>query len=197
MLSEESGLDRADDRDVVVVLDPLDGSTNAAAACPGSPPACAPSTPTGPRAALVVDLANGRTFDAVRGGGAAVDGVPIRAVRRAPTLGEAVVGLSGCPHGRSAGSSSGPSAPPPSTCARWPRARSTRYVDCSATAHGPWDYLGGLLVCREAGAVVADALGRELVGARPPRPPHPGGRRHPPPARRRWRPAAATLADAT
>ena len=37
------------------------------------------------------------------------------------------------------------------------------YVDCSVDAHGSWDYLGGLLVCREAGASVADAHGRELV----------------------------------
>ena len=37
------------------------------------------------------------------------------------------------------------------------------YIDCSASAHGPWDYLGGLLVCAEAGAVVADATGAELV----------------------------------
>jgi fructose-1,6-bisphosphatase/inositol monophosphatase family enzyme len=26
-----------------------------------------------------------------------------------------------------------------------------------------WDYLGGLLVCREAGAAVEDAAGRDLV----------------------------------
>ena len=37
------------------------------------------------------------------------------------------------------------------------------FIDCSPSAHGVWDYLGGLLVCREAGAVVADGLGRELV----------------------------------
>src|SRR5947199_225704 len=35
------------------------------------------------------------------------------------------------------------------------------YVDCSHDAHGPWDYLGGALVCREAGAVVTDAHGRD------------------------------------
>ena len=29
--------------------------------------------------------------------------------------------------------------------------------------HAPWDYLGGLLICREAGAEVVDAAGRELV----------------------------------
>jgi fructose-1,6-bisphosphatase/inositol monophosphatase family enzyme len=30
-------------------------------------------------------------------------------------------------------------------------------------AHGSWDYLGGLLICMEAGAPVADAAGRGLV----------------------------------
>ena len=37
------------------------------------------------------------------------------------------------------------------------------YVDCSADAHGSWDYLGGMLVCLEAGASVVDAQGRDLV----------------------------------
>ena len=45
----------------------------------------------------------------------------------------------------------------------WPPGSST----CSSTALrgslAPWDYLGGVLVCREAGAVVEDALGRDLV----------------------------------
>ena len=37
------------------------------------------------------------------------------------------------------------------------------FVDCLPPAHGPWDYLGGMLVCREAGAPVGDAYGDELV----------------------------------
>jgi myo-inositol-1(or 4)-monophosphatase len=37
------------------------------------------------------------------------------------------------------------------------------YVDFSRDAHSPWDYLGGLLVCQEAGAVVAEPWGRQLV----------------------------------
>jgi myo-inositol-1(or 4)-monophosphatase len=37
------------------------------------------------------------------------------------------------------------------------------YLDCSHDAHGPWDYLGGLLVCREAGVTIGDAHGRDLV----------------------------------
>ena len=37
------------------------------------------------------------------------------------------------------------------------------YVDMSVDAHGVWDYLAATLVCAEAGAVVVDAMGRELV----------------------------------
>jgi fructose-1,6-bisphosphatase/inositol monophosphatase family enzyme len=37
------------------------------------------------------------------------------------------------------------------------------YVDCVHDAHGSWDYLGGLLICTEAGASVVDAEGRDLV----------------------------------
>jgi fructose-1,6-bisphosphatase/inositol monophosphatase family enzyme len=29
--------------------------------------------------------------------------------------------------------------------------------------HAPWDYMGGLLICREAGAELVDAAARELV----------------------------------
>jgi len=29
----------------------------------------------------------------------------------------------------------------------------------------PWDYLGGVLICREAGATVRDVRGEELVTA--------------------------------
>jgi fructose-1,6-bisphosphatase/inositol monophosphatase family enzyme len=37
------------------------------------------------------------------------------------------------------------------------------FVDCGTMSLAPWDYLGGLLVCTEAGAVVAEAFGRDLV----------------------------------
>ena len=40
---------------------------------------------------------------------------------------------------------------------------STPTSTAASDAHGPWDYLGGVLVCREAGALVADAAGRDLV----------------------------------
>jgi fructose-1,6-bisphosphatase/inositol monophosphatase family enzyme len=37
------------------------------------------------------------------------------------------------------------------------------FVDMSPDAHGVWDYLGAVLVVREAGGVVVDAVGRDLV----------------------------------
>jgi fructose-1,6-bisphosphatase/inositol monophosphatase family enzyme len=37
------------------------------------------------------------------------------------------------------------------------------FVDMSPDAHGVWDYVGALLVVQEAGGVVVDALGRDLV----------------------------------
>jgi fructose-1,6-bisphosphatase/inositol monophosphatase family enzyme len=37
------------------------------------------------------------------------------------------------------------------------------YLDNTPGIHGPWDYLGGLLVLTEAGGVMEDIEGRELV----------------------------------
>ena len=37
------------------------------------------------------------------------------------------------------------------------------YVDTLERLHGPWDYLGALLVCTEAGVPVGDAYGDDLV----------------------------------
>jgi fructose-1,6-bisphosphatase/inositol monophosphatase family enzyme len=41
------------------------------------------------------------------------------------------------------------------------------YVDCddrsAEGAHGVWDYLASVLICREAGAPVVDLQGRDLV----------------------------------
>jgi fructose-1,6-bisphosphatase/inositol monophosphatase family enzyme len=161
VLSEETGL-RGADRDLVVVLDPLDGSTNASRGIPWFATSLCAVDADGPRAALVVDLPHGRTFTAVRGAGASVDGVPL-ATSGCTDPAEAVVGISGLPSRplgwrqfRTLGAAA------LDLCAV---AEGTLdgFVDCSSSAHGVWDYLGGALVCAEAGAVVADALGRDLV----------------------------------
>lgn len=161
VLSEETGRHHPE-RPTTVVVDPLDGSTNADRGIPWFATSLCAVDADGPVGAVVVDLARGVRYEAVRGGGARRDGRPIVPSGRA-VLDDAVVGLSGWP-GRHLG---------------WRQFRALGaaaldlcavadgtldgYVDCSVDAHGSWDYLGGWLVCREAGAAVADAHGRELV----------------------------------
>lgn len=161
VLSEESGLHHAE-REVVVVLDPLDGSTNAWRGIPWFATSACAVDRDGPRAAVVAHQAGGPRFEAVRGGGASRDGEPIRP-SACGRMADAVVGLSGLP----------------SRHLGWAQFRALgaaaldlcavasgvldAYLDCSVDAHGTWDYLGGLLVCREAGAVVEDLHDRDLV----------------------------------
>jgi fructose-1,6-bisphosphatase/inositol monophosphatase family enzyme len=160
-MSEESGLHHGD-RELVVVLDPLDGSTNASRGLPWYATSLCAVDGDGARAALVVDQASGLRFEASRGGGARVDGEPL-VPSSCETVGEAIVGLSGYPptwfgwkQFRALG------ALALDLCAV-AGGRLDGYVDCSPSAHGAWDYLGGMLVCHEAGAPVADAWDRDLV----------------------------------
>jgi myo-inositol-1(or 4)-monophosphatase len=161
VLSEESGLQRASSP-LLVVVDPLDGSTNAERGLPWFATSLCAVDSDGPLAALVVNLVSGQRFSAVRGGGALRDGAPISS-SSCTSLADAFVGLSGLPP-RHLG---------------WRQFRCygaaaldlcavacgvlDAFIDCSPSAHGVWDYLGGLLICQEAGAVVADAHGRDLL----------------------------------
>ncbi len=161
VLSEESG-EHGLDRPVVVVIDPLDGSTNAAHGLPWYATSLCAVDAEGPRAALVRNLVSGRCYEAVRGSGATVDGAAL-APSPSRALADSLVGLSGLPP-RHLG---------------WRQFRALGavaldlcavadgtidgFIDCSPDAHGVWDYLGALLVCREAGAPVVDAHDRELV----------------------------------
>jgi fructose-1,6-bisphosphatase/inositol monophosphatase family enzyme len=161
VLSEESGR-HGRDGDIVVVLDPLDGSTNASRGIPWFAASLCAVDRNGPCAAVVAHLVSGARFEAVRGGGARLDGRPIHPTDCA-SLAQAIVGLSGYPRRylgwyqyRALG------AVALDLCAV-ASGQLDAYVDCSPSAHGPWDYLGGLLVCREAGALVVDAEDRDLV----------------------------------
>ena len=161
VLSEESGLHEPG-RSLLAVLDPLDGSTNASRGIPWFATSVCVLDADGPVAAVVVNQASAVCYQATRGGGATRDGRPVRPSGE-EHLGAAIVGLSGYPPAylgwkqyRALG------AVALDLCAV---ADGTLdgYVDAARSAHGPWDYLGGLLVCHEAGASVADALGRDLV----------------------------------
>jgi fructose-1,6-bisphosphatase/inositol monophosphatase family enzyme len=164
VLSEESGLVPADidGVDVVVIVDPLDGSTNADRGLPWYATSLCAVDAVGPVAAVVADLSRDVRFEATRGGGARRSGGAV-APSACTRVGDAIVGLSGWPpvhFGWDQYRSFGAAAL--DLCAVAAGVLDG-YVDCSPDAHGPWDYLGAVLVCQEAGAVVVVALGRELA----------------------------------
>jgi len=162
VLSEESGLSEPSiDGMPVIVVDPLDGSTNASRGLPWYATSLCAVDLDGPLAAVVVDLVSGTRYDAVRGWGARRDGEPIRR-SGAPPLSDAIIGLSGLPpRNLGWGQFRAFGAAALDLCAV-ADGRLDGYVDCSTDAHGVWDYLGALLVCAEAGVEIADAHGRDL-----------------------------------
>lgn len=161
VLSEESGV-HFGDRALYAVIDPVDGSTNASRRIPWYATSICVLDSKGPLVALVRNQATGTCYEAVRGEGARRDGEPIHP-SQASELRASVIGVSGFP-GRYLG---------------WRQYRALgaaaldlccvadgtfdAYLDCSRAAHGPWDYLGGQLVCEEAGAIVDERSGLDLV----------------------------------
>ncbi|MEI2697635.1 MAG: inositol monophosphatase family protein [Microthrixaceae bacterium] len=161
ILSEESGLEDPSNP-MVVVVDPVDGSTNASRGVPWYTTSLCALDEGGPRASLVRNLATGVTYRALRGGGATCDGRPIRPSGATKTS-DSLLLLNGY-------------AP---THLGWRQYRSLGAtaldlcsvadgsvdgtVDCTDSALGPWDYLGAMLVLGEAGGWIADAHGRDLL----------------------------------
>jgi myo-inositol-1(or 4)-monophosphatase len=164
IVSEESGRHEGSlAREVTVVVDPVDGSTNASSALrPWATSLCALDG-AGPWAALVVDQTSGVRFSALRGHGAEL-GLMAPAGRARPLrAADALVGLSGFP-ARHLG---------------WRQFRCfgasalelcyvaggllDAYVECTLQGIAPWDYLGAWLVCQESGVTVLERQGRELV----------------------------------
>ena len=161
VLSEESGWSGTKGAGLTVVIDPVDGSTNASRHIPYWATSLCVLDGDGPLVALVVNQATGVATTAVRGEGARRDGEPI-SPSKVERVSDGVVALSGRP---------GEWLP-------WKQFRalgSAALALCDVAAgaidglvdggawHAVWDYLGGLLICREAGAEVVDAAGRELV----------------------------------
>jgi len=160
VLSEESGSENLD-RSLVVVVDPLDGSTNASRAVPHYATSLCAVDAEGPMVSMVAHQAGGPRWWAIRGEGAWRNGRPIVRPESA-TWGKSLVAVSGRP----------PEA------AGWGQFRSfgasaidicfvadgtvDAFIDMSPSAHGIWDYAGAALVCAEVGVEVRDALGRDL-----------------------------------
>lgn len=161
VLSEESGTHHPE-RAVTVVLDPVDGSTNASRGIPWYATSLCAVDAAGPRVALVVNQASGERFDAVRGGGARCDGRVVRP-SGCGSLGDAMVCLSGYPSERWGWNQFRALGAAALDLCCVADGRLDAFAGIAPDGLGPWDYLGGLLVCQEAGAVVVDQAGRNLV----------------------------------
>jgi len=159
VVSEESG-QHSVDRDVVAVIDPIDGSTNASIGLPWYATSIAAVDADGVLASLVVNQALGVTYTAIRGEGAWRDGASI-SPSTCVDLSDAIVVVNDLP-------------PPLGT--RQFRVYGAAALDICAVADGtfdgfvdcgvglaPWDYYGALLVCLEAGVAVGTVEGAELV----------------------------------
>jgi len=164
VLSEESGWSGPDDAPVTVVVDPVDGSTNCARQIPYWAISLCALDADGPLCAIVQNGATGTRYAAVRGKGATRDGAPL-APSTAVDLGRSVIGLSGWPGAdlgwrqfRALGSAA-------LALCDVAAGHLDGYLDGTVDQHAPWDYLGGMLVCEEAGASVVDAHGRALAVA--------------------------------
>ncbi len=163
VLSEESAITGPPGSDAapIVVVDPLDGSTNASRRVPWFGSALCMVDDDGPAAALVANHATGERFSAVRGGGAVRDDRAI-SPSGATELASSILGVSGLPthhYGWAQFRALGASAP--DICA----------VACGVTdawcdmldgGHGVWDYLASILIVEEAGGVAAEVFGRDL-----------------------------------
>lgn len=160
VLSEESG-SRGLDRDVTVVLDPLDGSTNASRGLVWWATSLCAVDSRGPLAALVVDLRHGTRWTATRGGGAFRDGEPV-APSRCTSLADAIVGLNGVPNGHGGWAQYRALGAAALDLCAVADGTLDGYLDCTTDELGVWDYLGAALVCQEAGAPMSDAVGRDL-----------------------------------
>lgn len=161
VLSEESDFEPGSTGEVVVI-DPIDGSTNASRGVRYFATAICVVDADGPSAALVANQATGERYWAVRGGGAWCDGVRLQP-SDCSELSEAIIGLNGLP--------------PQPLGYRQCRVLGAvaldlclvaagvldGYLDCVDEAHGVWDYLASVMICREAGASVTELHGRELA----------------------------------
>ena len=162
VVSEESGRSGPSDAAITVVLDPVDGSTNCSRMLPYWAISVCALDADGPLAALVANQATGERFTAIRGAGAWLDDQPLTP-SSATRIEDSLIAIAGMPtrplawkQFRSLGSAA-------LALCDVAAGRVEAYLDSLDDLHAPWDYLGGLLVCTEAGASVSDLRDRPLV----------------------------------
>ncbi len=159
VVSEESGVTGSGD--YTVVVDPIDGSTNCDHGVPFYATSLAVMRGKELVAGLVMNQATGTSFEAEKGAGATRDGLAITPSGQTD-VGKSIMAFSGLPP-RHLG---------------WAQFRALGaasleiclVADGSLDVYGvaqhstlnPWDYLAGLLILREAGAVASDYRGELL-----------------------------------
>jgi myo-inositol-1(or 4)-monophosphatase len=163
VLSEESGGSGPPGSETapIVVVDPLDGSTNASRGVPWYASALCLVVDDGPAVGVVVNHATGDRFTAIRGAGADRNGSPVRP-SGVTELRSSILGMSGLPthhYGWAQFRAMGASAPDICSVAC---GTTDAWCDMLDDGHGVWDYLASILIVEEAGGVVAEVFDREL-----------------------------------
>jgi myo-inositol-1(or 4)-monophosphatase len=160
--SEVSGRTGADDGALLAVIDPVDGSTNAYRGVPFYATSICVLDAEGPLAGVVVNQATGTRFAATRGGGAERDGRPI-APSACTELSSAIVAISGFP-GRHPGWAQFRAfgAAALEFCAVAEGMIDAYMVAGRSTLYG-WDYLAGMLIATESGAVTLERDAADLA----------------------------------
>jgi len=161
VISEESGTTNGE-AELRCVVDPIDGSTNCDHGVPFFATSLCVLDDQGPRVGLVRNQATGVTYSAIRGQGAFRDGIAIQP-SQATMIEGAFVAFSGLPtahHGWAQFRVLGAASLEICLVAD---GSLDAYLQAGSSRINPWDYLAGLLICREAGATVTEQGGLELV----------------------------------
>ena len=161
VLSEESGFEPGTTGEVVII-DPIDGSTNASRGVPWFATAMCLVDGDGAAVSVVANQATGERWWAQRGGGAFRDGVAVRPTA-CTEIGDSIIGLNGLPPAPLGYRQSRVFGAVALDLCMVAGGVLDGYVDCVVEAHGVWDYAASVLVLREAGAHVADLFGRDLI----------------------------------
>lgn len=162
VLSEESGVSGDGGSDsLFVVMDPLDGSTNASRGVKWFATALAVLDRDGLRASLVANQASSSDrWTATRGGGAFKNGTRIQPTS-CTELGRAIVGVSGIVKVKPGWAQFRALGAAALDLCLVAEGVTDGWIDFNS--HGGWDYMASLLVCREAGVAVGEFNDRELV----------------------------------
>lgn len=161
VLSEESGLTNPD-REILVVVDPIDGSTNASAGLPWYATSLCALDGDGPLVGVVTNQATGDTWHAIRDQGAFRNGVPIQPspVTRLTNAFVALCDLPDRHYGWRQFRVYGAAALDICSVAD---GTFDAFGDLAVELHGAWDYMAAMLILREAGGEIVDRHDRDLV----------------------------------